>query len=132
MLEDLPRVTTHLDDTRDLLGNDVFQLYGQVLEVKVKHLNQAALNQCCYNMFGSATQLVTMSLRMGKVVNNTIMYGLVSAMDDRSTVRILQMEVNLLEQNAALWYLLENIILWTDSIWCYINYLTRVYHTVHK
>ena len=67
-----------LDDTRDFLGSNVFQLYEQVLKVKVKHLNQAALNQCCYNMFGSATRLVTMTLRMGKVVNTTIMYGLVS------------------------------------------------------
>lgn len=79
MLEDcsISDDVRRLDDSRDFIRNDVFQLHGQVCEVKVKHLNQAALNQCCYNIFGSATWLTTMALHMGKIVNNVIMYGLV-------------------------------------------------------
>ena len=93
MLEDCPG-DEYFDDPRDLFGTDVHQISGQVFEVKVKQLNQAAINQCFYNMFGRGTRLATMVLCMGKLVNKVIMYGLVSAMEDRSSVKILQLEIN--------------------------------------
>ena len=75
------------------------QVDGCTLELKVEGANEAAINECAYNMFGTGTRLATWGLEMGKIVNMVTVYGLVVAMKEPDKVRLLKLTINF-EENS--------------------------------
>ena len=67
-----------IDGTDD--GLDKVETRGCTFEMKCKSTNDAAINECIYNMFGQSTRLITWALEMSKVVEKANTYGVVMAM----------------------------------------------------
>ena len=67
---------------------------GYAFEMKSNKVNEAAVNECMYNMFGTATRLVTWALQLGKVVEKSTMYGVVAAMGKPDTAFVLKLCIN--------------------------------------
>ena len=67
---------------------------GCTLEMKAESLDEAAINECVYNMFGTATRLSVWALQMGKLVQKAHVYGVVAAMKKPSEVRLLKICVD--------------------------------------
>ena len=67
---------------------------GCTFEMKCKSTNDAAINECLYNMFGQSTRLVTWALEMGKLVEKANMYGLVAAMGNPDNAVLLKVSMD--------------------------------------
>ena len=61
------------------------------------------LNKCFCNMFGSGTKLATMLLRMGKIVKEVTMYGIVVSMQDHTKVSTLKMTMDFSNRQCTYW-----------------------------
>lgn len=81
----------NIDDIDEIPRVDV---NGCAVEMKSTSVNEAAINECAYNMFGAGTRLMTMALQVGKLVEVVNMYGLVAAMDNLSQARILKLTLD--------------------------------------
>ena len=54
-------------------------------------------------MFGSGTKLATMLLRMGKIVKEVTMYGIVVSMQDHTKVSTLKMTMDFSNSQCTYW-----------------------------
>ena len=70
------------------------QSMGCTVEVKVDPVNDAAINECFNNMFGSGSRLTTMQLEMGNIVEEVKMYGVVASMEDPDHAVLLSLDMN--------------------------------------
>ena len=87
----------------DLDSVTIVHALGCALEVKSKSIDDAGLNECFCNMFGSGTRLATMLLRMGKIVKEVTMYGIVVSMQDHTKVSTLKMTMDFSNSQCTYW-----------------------------
>ena len=69
---------------------------GCSIEVKSESPDNAAINECVYDMFGGATKLITMGLQLGKLVDKAHMYGLLVGMNNTNDAQLLELQMNFL------------------------------------
>ena len=69
---------------------------GCSIEVKSESPDNAAINECIYDMFGGATKLITMGLQLGKLVDKAHMYGLLVGMNNTNDAYLLKLEMDFL------------------------------------
>ena len=72
---------------------------GCLIEVKSESPDNAAINECVYDMFGGATKFITMGLQLGKLVDKAHMYGLLVGMNDTNDAQLLKLEMDFLHNN---------------------------------
>ena len=90
-----------VEDTRvtDMNINDVceggkVEINACAFEMKVERANEAAINECSYNMFGTAARLVTCGLELGKIVTQARIYGVVVAMRKPDEANIMELSLD--------------------------------------
>ena len=60
----------------------LYHITATTVEIKSNTVNEAAINECFYNMGGKASKIVTEMLQLGHIVDRLTMYGIVCSMDE--------------------------------------------------
>lgn len=81
----------NIDDLDELVKITVS---GSTFEMKIDKINQAAINECINDMFGTGTRLATWGLHMSKVVERVQVFGVVAPMPHPDASKILKLTMD--------------------------------------
>ena len=62
----------------------LYHITATTVEIKSSTVNEAAINECFYNMGGKGSKIVTEMLQLGHIVDRLMMYGIVCSMAEPS------------------------------------------------
>lgn len=81
-------------DNDDIDSLELWQLKGEITELKSDKLDEKAVNECYYNMYGGATKLMTIHLGQGKIITKAVMFGIVCNIKHPQKCTLLKIIIN--------------------------------------
>ena len=88
---------------------ELFEVSGEVIEMKSDAIDEKSINECFYTMFGCATKLITIAVSQGRVVNRAVMFGIVCNMKLPQSAIVLKLDVNIDERHCHFFRLSQRI-----------------------
>ena len=106
---------TDVVNINDLETMKLGETNGCAFEIKSKRVNDAAINECIYNMFSAGSRLAIWSLQKGNIVQKVNMYGIVVAMEDPLESYLLKLEMDF-DVNMCYYYLVRRTFSFNHAV----------------